>query len=165
MFMYYSGVALTKEILLVDNITLKVGTLENLLMWARNHKYDFATFLCEVMIDKVRTKKSWNYPLCRRDKCKKGNLDRKDGRFWCDSCEDVEEGASSATTAGNDNSKASELERLNKAPAIATPSKPSEEKKRRREELEDSDEEASFVVDSQPKEGDVACSSDMRKRK
>nr|GEV66277.1 hypothetical protein [Tanacetum cinerariifolium] len=31
-------------------------------------------------------KKGWNYPSCGRDKCKKGNLDRKDGRFWCDSC-------------------------------------------------------------------------------
>ncbi|GJU26761.1 reverse transcriptase domain-containing protein, partial [Tanacetum coccineum] len=74
-----SGVALTKEILLMDNTTPKVGTLENLLMWARNQKYD-------VTIDKVRTKKGWNYPSCGGDKCKKGNLDRKYGRFCCDSC-------------------------------------------------------------------------------
>ncbi|GJR39706.1 retrovirus-related pol polyprotein from transposon TNT 1-94 [Tanacetum coccineum] len=37
-------------------------------------------------IDKVRTKKGWNYPLCDGEKCKKGNLNRKDDRFWCDSC-------------------------------------------------------------------------------
>ncbi|GJY58827.1 uncharacterized protein Tco_0458719, partial [Tanacetum coccineum] len=192
-----SGVTLTKEILSMDNTTPKVGTLKNLLMWAQNQKYD-------VTIDKVRTKKGWNYPSCGGDKCKKGNLDRKDGRFWCDSCnssvdypvirykleleisdetaeavvvmfdetarvllncsassilecegqdeeaslglptalanivvtcEDVEKGASSATAAANDASKASELKRLNKAPAVATPSKSGEEKKQRRENL------------------------------
>nr|GEU79291.1 retrovirus-related Pol polyprotein from transposon TNT 1-94 [Tanacetum cinerariifolium] len=180
-----SGVALTKEILTVDNTMPKVGTLKNLLMWARNQKYDSATFLCEVTIDKVRTKKGWNYPLCGGDECKKGHLDRKDGRFWCDSCnssvdypvirckleleisdetaeavvvmfdetarvllkcsdeeaclglptalanivgtstrEDVEEGASSATATANNASKAFELKKLNKALAVATPSKP-----------------------------------------
>ncbi|GJX54801.1 hypothetical protein Tco_0283170 [Tanacetum coccineum] len=35
-----SGVELTKEMLLPDNTEVKVGTLENLLMWARNRKYD-----------------------------------------------------------------------------------------------------------------------------
>ncbi|GJV85980.1 MAK10-like protein [Tanacetum coccineum] len=44
------------------------------------------TFYCEVKIDKVRTKKGWNNPSCGGEKCKKGNLDRKEGRFWCDSC-------------------------------------------------------------------------------
>ncbi|GKC87499.1 nucleic acid-binding, OB-fold protein [Tanacetum coccineum] len=38
-------------------------------------------------IDKVRTKKGSNYPSCGREKCKKGNLSRKAGQFWCDSCE------------------------------------------------------------------------------
>nr|GEX76605.1 hypothetical protein [Tanacetum cinerariifolium] len=56
-----SGVPSTKVILPVDNTTLKVGTLENLLMWAQNQKYD-------VKIDKVRTKKGWNYPSCKGDK-------------------------------------------------------------------------------------------------
>ncbi|GKA08652.1 hypothetical protein Tco_0687983 [Tanacetum coccineum] len=174
-----SGVELTKEILSADNTTPKAGTLENLLLWARNRKYDSATFLCEVKIDKVRTKKGWNYPSCGGDKCKKGNLDRMD-RYRLEleisnetaevvvvmsdetarvllkcsassildyeglkvvTCEDVEEGASSATVAATDASKASE------------------------EELEDFDAEASFVADSQPKGGDVACSSDKRKRK
>ncbi|GJT46471.1 reverse transcriptase domain-containing protein [Tanacetum coccineum] len=69
-----SGVELTKEMLPPDNTKAKSATLENLLMWARNRKYD------------VRTKKGWNYPSCGGEKCKKGNLDRKDGRFWCDSC-------------------------------------------------------------------------------
>ncbi|GKB54268.1 reverse transcriptase domain-containing protein [Tanacetum coccineum] len=211
-----SGVALTKEILPMDNTTPKVGTLKNLLMWARNRKYD-------VTIDKVRTKKGWNYPWC--DSCN-NSVDYPVIRYRLEleisnetaevvvvmfdemarvllkcstssilDCEgqdeeaslglppdlanimgeDVEEGASSATTAANDASKASELKRLNKAPAIATPSKLGEEKKRRRssstylllsiEELEDSDAEASFVADSQSKGGDVACSSDTRKRK
>ncbi|GKC76583.1 hypothetical protein Tco_1127357 [Tanacetum coccineum] len=52
-----SGVELTKEIMPADNTAPKPGTLENLLMWVRNRKYDSATFLCEVKIDKVMTKK------------------------------------------------------------------------------------------------------------
>ncbi|GJW29734.1 ATP-dependent DNA helicase PIF1-like protein, partial [Tanacetum coccineum] len=73
-----SGVDLTKGILPADNAVPKVGTLKNLLMWAQNWKYD-------VKIDKVRTKKGWNYPSCGGEKCKKGTLNRKEGRFWCDS--------------------------------------------------------------------------------
>ncbi|GJY11847.1 hypothetical protein Tco_0381156, partial [Tanacetum coccineum] len=72
--------------------------------------------------------------------------------------EDVEEGANSTTAAAYDTSKAYELKRLNKAPTVATPSKPDEEKKRGRKELEDSDAEVSFVANSQSKGGDVACS-------
>ncbi|GKE51982.1 nucleic acid-binding, OB-fold protein, partial [Tanacetum coccineum] len=79
------GVELTKEMMPPDNTEAKAGTLENLLMWARNRKYDSSTFHCVVRIDKVRTKKGWNYPSCGGEKCKKGNLDRKDDRFWCDS--------------------------------------------------------------------------------
>ncbi|GKE07851.1 replication protein A 70 kDa DNA-binding subunit C-like protein [Tanacetum coccineum] len=47
-----SGVALTKEILPADNTMPK----------AINFFSQSATFLCEVTIDKVRTKKGWNYP-------------------------------------------------------------------------------------------------------
>nr|GEZ81070.1 hypothetical protein [Tanacetum cinerariifolium] len=79
--------------------------------------------------------------------------------------EDVEEGASSATVAANDASKASKLKRLSKPLAVATPSKLGEEKKQRREDLEDSDAKASFVADSQPKGEDVAYSSNKRKIK
>ncbi|GKB93521.1 reverse transcriptase domain-containing protein [Tanacetum coccineum] len=81
-----SGVELTKDILSTDNTAPKDGILENLLMSARNWKYDSSTFFCEVNIDKLRTKKGWNYPSCGEEKCKKGNLDHKEGRFWCDSC-------------------------------------------------------------------------------
>nr|GEV38206.1 hypothetical protein [Tanacetum cinerariifolium] len=45
-----------------------------------------ATFHCVVRIDKIRMKRGWNCPSCGGEKCKKGNLDRKHGRFWCDSC-------------------------------------------------------------------------------
>ncbi|GKB37270.1 ATP-dependent DNA helicase PIF1-like protein, partial [Tanacetum coccineum] len=31
-------------------------------------------------------KEGLNYLSCKGEKCKKGNLDRKEGRFWCDSC-------------------------------------------------------------------------------
>ncbi|GKB41831.1 nucleic acid-binding, OB-fold protein [Tanacetum coccineum] len=48
------------------------------------------TFNCEVQIDKVRTKKGWNYPSCGGEKCKK-IIARQEGYFWCDSCERVVE--------------------------------------------------------------------------
>nr|GEZ34876.1 hypothetical protein [Tanacetum cinerariifolium] len=66
-----SGVETSKVSLLVDFSKAKAGTLENLLMWGRNRKNDAATFNCEVRIDKVRTKKGWNYPAYGGDKCKK----------------------------------------------------------------------------------------------
>nr|GEZ42354.1 hypothetical protein [Tanacetum cinerariifolium] len=65
------GVETSKVSLLVDFSKAKAGTLENLLMWGRNRKNDAATFNCEVRIDKVRTKKGWNYPAYGGDKCKK----------------------------------------------------------------------------------------------
>nr|GEX18439.1 hypothetical protein [Tanacetum cinerariifolium] len=45
-----------------------------------------ATFHCAVRIVKISTKRGWNYPSCGGEKCRKGNLDRKQDRFWCDSC-------------------------------------------------------------------------------
>ncbi|GJZ92188.1 reverse transcriptase domain-containing protein [Tanacetum coccineum] len=81
-----SGIEIAKELLPADSTGAKVGTLENLLMWARNQEYDATTFHCAVRVDKIRTKRGWNYPSCGGEKCKKGNLDRKHGRFWCDSC-------------------------------------------------------------------------------
>ncbi|GKA78398.1 ATP-dependent DNA helicase PIF1-like protein [Tanacetum coccineum] len=84
---HYPVVLTALFVKLYNNSTCaKVGTLENLLMWARNRKYDAATFHCAVRVDKIRTKKGWNYPSCGGEKCKKGNLDRKHGHFWCDSC-------------------------------------------------------------------------------
>nr|GEV49119.1 reverse transcriptase domain-containing protein [Tanacetum cinerariifolium] len=81
-----SGIEIAKELLQADSTGAKAGTFENLLMWSRNRKYDAATFHCVVRVDKIRTKKVWNYPSCGGEKCKKGNLDRKHGCFWCDSC-------------------------------------------------------------------------------
>ncbi|KAL6529132.1 hypothetical protein OROHE_014876 [Orobanche hederae] len=43
------------------------------------------TFNCQVIINNIRTRKGWNYPLCGSDKCKKG-VTRKEGKFWCDAC-------------------------------------------------------------------------------
>nr|GEV03583.1 hypothetical protein [Tanacetum cinerariifolium] len=81
-----SGIELAKELLPADSTGAKAGTLENLLMWARNRKYDATTLHCSVRIDKIKTKRGWNYPSCGGEKCKKSNLDRKQGCFWCDSC-------------------------------------------------------------------------------
>ncbi|GJX17952.1 ATP-dependent DNA helicase PIF2 [Tanacetum coccineum] len=187
-----NGVELTKEMLPANNTTPKAGTLENFLM-----------------IDKVRTKKGWNYPSYGGEKCKKGNISQKVGQLWCDSCESlveylvirleleisddtaevvvvmfdetttslvkcstgsivcsegrvvtpeiVEGTASSGMVAAKADSKAPVLGTLSTVPSVATPSKP--------KEVQDSDAEESFVTKSQPKGGDVGCSSDMRKRK
>ncbi|GKC55193.1 ATP-dependent DNA helicase PIF1-like protein [Tanacetum coccineum] len=81
-----SGIELAKELLPTDSTGEKARTLKNLLMWACNQKYDAVIFHCSLRIDKIKTKRGWNYPSCCGEKCKKGNLDRKHGRFWCDSC-------------------------------------------------------------------------------
>ncbi|KAL6520536.1 hypothetical protein OROMI_032298 [Orobanche minor] len=52
---------------------------------ARNRENDSATFICEVKINNIRSRKGWNYPSCGHDKCKKG-LTRKEGKFWCEAC-------------------------------------------------------------------------------
>ncbi|KAL6548104.1 hypothetical protein OROHE_009166 [Orobanche hederae] len=72
-----SVVEVNKEALLANQFEAKAGTLENLLMWARNRKNNSATFICEVEINNIRTRKGWNYPSCGHDKCKKG-LTRKE---------------------------------------------------------------------------------------
>ncbi|GKA65300.1 retrovirus-related pol polyprotein from transposon TNT 1-94 [Tanacetum coccineum] len=237
---------LTKEILSANNTAPKAGTLENLLMWARNQKYDSSTFLCEVKIDKVRTKKGWNYPSCGGENVGRVPSTARRGVFgvtcaiaqWstlyrldleisddtgkavvvmfdetatsllgCSaSCildseeqeyflapynltntftylhlqdeedhlglptalanikvvttEDGEGGegyASSGTVAANKASKAFVLKRVSKIPSVATPLKP--------EGVEDSNAEGSFIADNLPKGGDMACSSNTRKRK
>nr|GFC34290.1 hypothetical protein [Tanacetum cinerariifolium] len=67
---------------MIESTCVKAGTLEKLVMWARNWKYDAATFHCTVRIDKIRTKRGWDYLSCGGEKCSKGTLDRKQGRFW-----------------------------------------------------------------------------------
>nr|GEX02921.1 hypothetical protein [Tanacetum cinerariifolium] len=71
-----SGVETGKETLLVDFSKAKAGTLENLLMWGRNRKNDAAIFNCEVRIDKVWTKKGWNYPSCGGENVRKPSPSR-----------------------------------------------------------------------------------------
>ncbi|KAL6573118.1 hypothetical protein OROHE_002594 [Orobanche hederae] len=73
------------EIIPAENFEVRDGTLENLLIWARNRKNEFVTFNCHVTIDDIRTRKGWNYPSCGSDKCRKGTT-RREGKFWCDSC-------------------------------------------------------------------------------
>ncbi|GKC53808.1 reverse transcriptase domain-containing protein, partial [Tanacetum coccineum] len=48
--------------------------------------FQAATFHYAVRVDKIRTKRGWNYPSCGGEKCKKCNLDCKHDHFWCDSC-------------------------------------------------------------------------------
>ncbi|KAL6549480.1 hypothetical protein OROHE_008597 [Orobanche hederae] len=73
------------EIIPAENFEARDGTLENLLIWARNRKNESVTFNCHVTIDDIRTRKGWNYPSCGSDKCRKGTT-RREGKFWCDSC-------------------------------------------------------------------------------
>nr|GEV23403.1 hypothetical protein [Tanacetum cinerariifolium] len=69
----------------VDYSQPKDGTLEYLLIWARNQKNDSSTFNCKVRIDNIRTRNGWNFPSCGGDKCTKG-IARKEGSFWCEAC-------------------------------------------------------------------------------
>ncbi|GJT08975.1 reverse transcriptase domain-containing protein [Tanacetum coccineum] len=79
-------VTLSQVAVHADYSQAKEGTLENLLIWARNRKNDTTTFKCKVKIDGIRTRKGWNFPSCGGEKCKKGVV-RREGSFWCQACE------------------------------------------------------------------------------
>ncbi|GJU47755.1 DNA helicase PIF1, ATP-dependent [Tanacetum coccineum] len=74
-----------KAVLAVDNSLPKEGTLENLLIWARNRQNNTVTFHCKVMIENFRNKKGWNYPSCGYEKCRKGAT-RQNGEWFCEAC-------------------------------------------------------------------------------
>ncbi|GJS42019.1 ATP-dependent DNA helicase PIF1-like protein [Tanacetum coccineum] len=74
-------VSLSQAAVHADYSQAKEGTLENLLIWARNRKNDV-----RVKIDVIRTRKGWNFPSYGGEKCKKGVM-RKDGSFWCQACD------------------------------------------------------------------------------
>ncbi|GKA95942.1 reverse transcriptase domain-containing protein [Tanacetum coccineum] len=78
-------VTLSQAAVHADYSQAKEGTLENLLIWARNRKNDSTTFKCKVKIDGIRTRKGWNFPSCGGEKCKKGVV-RREGSFWCQAC-------------------------------------------------------------------------------
>ncbi|GJU47520.1 replication protein A 70 kDa DNA-binding subunit C-like protein [Tanacetum coccineum] len=80
-----SGVDSKTPSLPVDLSQPREGTLENLLMWARNRKNDVHSFLSHEMIKSARTRKGWNFPSCGRKNYRKG-VTRKLGKFWCDAC-------------------------------------------------------------------------------
>nr|GEW19182.1 hypothetical protein [Tanacetum cinerariifolium] len=141
---------LTKEVMPVEYSKTMEGTLENLLMWARNRRNDSVAFICQVKIDHIRTKKGWNFPSCGEEKCKKG-VARNLEEWWYEACnQSIEyhvlsftcwkmhssasavESACSSTLDAITNLHTSLGKRLCKDPYISTPLKPSEEKKTRR---------------------------------
>ncbi|GJW27849.1 nucleic acid-binding, OB-fold protein [Tanacetum coccineum] len=85
-FLFEDEVSLSQAAVHADYSQAKEGTLENLLIWARNRKNDSSTFKCRVKIDGIRSRKGWNFLGCGGEKCKKGVV-RKDGSFWCQACE------------------------------------------------------------------------------
>ncbi|GJT55212.1 reverse transcriptase domain-containing protein [Tanacetum coccineum] len=87
-FLFKDEVTLSQDAVHADYSQAKEGTLENLLIWARNRKNDSTTFKCKVKIDGIRTRKGWNFPSCRGEKCKKGVV-RREGSFWCQAYEKV----------------------------------------------------------------------------
>ncbi|GJS31271.1 DNA helicase PIF1, ATP-dependent [Tanacetum coccineum] len=155
-----SGLEWTKEVLPGDNTLPKPRTLENLLMRARNQKYDDKEWL-EFPIPWLE------FPIMWGDKCKKGNIGHKAGQFWCDSCDspieypvlrlelEIYDGTTEAVVVMFDETTTSLFK------CFDTQWWPL----KRIEELEDSDTKGSFVADSQPKEDDVGCSSDTRKKR
>ncbi|KAL6507132.1 hypothetical protein OROHE_022031 [Orobanche hederae] len=60
------------------------GTIQELLALGRDKRRYAATFIIEAEIIDVRTKNSWYYPACAGGK--KG-VTRKDGKLWCDACD------------------------------------------------------------------------------
>nr|GEV59156.1 hypothetical protein [Tanacetum cinerariifolium] len=76
----------TKQIMPVDFGQPRAGTLENLLLWARNRQNESVAFIYQVRIDNIRTHNGWNFLTCGVENCKKG-VGRKLGGWWCDACE------------------------------------------------------------------------------
>ncbi|GKE11586.1 nucleic acid-binding, OB-fold protein [Tanacetum coccineum] len=74
-----------KEMMMVNSSQPREGTVENLLLWARNRKNDTVTFQCKVMIEDIRRKSGWNYPSCGGEKCRK-SVSCKAGKFLCETC-------------------------------------------------------------------------------
>nr|GEV01626.1 uncharacterized protein [Tanacetum cinerariifolium] len=80
-----SRAAPIKAPLPIDCSQPREGTLENLLIWARNRQNNTTTFHCKVMIENFKTKKGWKYPSCGYEKCKKGATQKL--RKWvCETC-------------------------------------------------------------------------------
>ncbi|GJY83321.1 nucleic acid-binding, OB-fold protein [Tanacetum coccineum] len=71
----------TEEVMAVDFSKTRVGTLENLLLWAHNCRNDCVGFICQVRIKNIKTSKGWNFPTCSGENCKKG-VGRKLGGWF-----------------------------------------------------------------------------------
>ncbi|GKC75949.1 replication protein A 70 kDa DNA-binding subunit C-like protein [Tanacetum coccineum] len=146
-----SGMQLTKEVMPVEYSETREGTLENLLMWARNRRNDSVAFISQVRIDHIRTKMGWNFPACGEEKYKKG-VTRKLGGWWCEACNQsieypvlrykLELGVSDATT---------QQTRLWRS--------------KKREDLEDSDAELSHSPGEGVLDGTADDHSDRKKKK
>nr|GEX17434.1 hypothetical protein [Tanacetum cinerariifolium] len=74
-----------KEMMMADSSQPREGTIENLLLWAKNRKNDTVTFQSKVMIEDIRRKSGWNYPSCGGEKCRK-SVSRKARKFLCETC-------------------------------------------------------------------------------
>ncbi|GJR74299.1 replication protein A 70 kDa DNA-binding subunit C-like protein [Tanacetum coccineum] len=74
-----------KEMMMANSSQPREGTVENLMLWARNRKNNAVTFQCEVMIEDIRRKSGWNYPSCGGEKCRK-SVSRKAGKLLCKTC-------------------------------------------------------------------------------
>nr|GEW55846.1 hypothetical protein [Tanacetum cinerariifolium] len=83
-----NSVAPTKVVLAVDSSLAKEGTLENLLIWARNRQNNTATFHCKVMIENFKNKKGWNYPSYGYENCRK-DVTRQHGKWLCEACNKI----------------------------------------------------------------------------
>ncbi|GJZ08211.1 DNA helicase PIF1, ATP-dependent [Tanacetum coccineum] len=74
----------TKAVLAVDSSLPMEGTLENLLIWARNCQNNMRILL-PVMTENFRNKKGWNYPSRGYEKCRKC-VTRQHGKWFCEAC-------------------------------------------------------------------------------
>ncbi|GJU93602.1 ribonuclease H-like domain-containing protein, partial [Tanacetum coccineum] len=136
-----SGAEFSKEILPVGCSEAKAGTLENLLMWARNRKHDVCCLFTSLSILLVE-------------------FDSEVG-----TAKGVGESGGSSAADAHSISETLEFKRLSRCPSVATPSKPGDDKKHKRLDLEDSDAEASFVADTQTGSGVGGSRPDTRKNK
>ncbi|PWA60214.1 nucleic acid-binding, OB-fold protein [Artemisia annua] len=95
-----SDVDATEPSLPISQSKSQNRTTQELLAIGRDRRPDATTFQCEAEIMSIRTKKSWYYPACGNEKCKKGvtckdgqicgkckkGVTCKDGQLWCYTC-------------------------------------------------------------------------------
>ncbi|GKA78802.1 hypothetical protein Tco_0785339, partial [Tanacetum coccineum] len=156
-----SGMQLTKEVMPVQYSETREGTLENLLMWARNRRSDDQQY---------PDQKGVELPNVRWGEVQEGS-DLKACGWYRLELRIFDETAHVVVVLFDKNAtklvkcSADSIAQLKDEPSVSTPVKPSEEKKSIREDLEDSNAEVSPSPAEGMQDGEAGDPVDRKKKK